>query len=150
MATNSFVWQPNLNAFQVILNPPDKEGGTPGSISMNLNGTPVNPQVTNRVYSSYKDPLPFGPNTGFGLSWWQTAPPVTNPVWNVGGPIFGAGPVVFYVQPTYKDASGAWHQYLTQPSVNGSTYTFTDPSGGGSTSIVITMINPGGGGGLSL
>ena len=64
----------------------------------------------------------------------------------------GAANTVINVTPQYKDSDSVWQKYSSAPSQSGSTYTFADPvtvQGGGSagdTSIVVTMIDPGGGG----
>ncbi len=147
---NTCNWDPSTNSFMVVLVAPDKPDGTPGSASVQLSATPVTPQVMNRVYSSYNGPPSTG--KGFGYTWWQEpptagGPPVGSPNWNVPGPAYGQDNIVFYITPTYETTPNTW-DFFSGPSAMGpgGDYTFNDPSGGGSSSIVISMIEPGGGG----
>ncbi len=144
------VWDSTTKAFQVTINAPGESGGTPGSASVQINApNPIAP-VTNRCMSSFKAPPPLVPERGFGFSWYQVPPPgdqASNAYWNVQGPAYGDPVLQFYIQPTYKAASG-WKTLLVPPNPGPEgVWTITDP--GGSTSIVISMIEPGGGG-LSL
>lgn len=140
---NSCIWDPATNAFMVTIGPPDRPALPTWNANVQLSATPPNTQVTSRVYSSYQGPPANG--KGFGYSWWQ-APPVGNQNWIVPGPAFGAAPVVFYIQPTYRTADESWHVYPGPPSHVENQWSFTDPSGGGSTSIIVTMVESGGGG----
>ena len=140
---NSCVWDPASKAFMVVIGPPNKPALPSWVANVQLSATPPNPDVTSRVYSSYKGPP--ANQQGFGFSWWQT-PPSGSQTWNVPGPAFGAAPVTFYIQPTYRTSNQAWHVYQGPPSQVENQWTFTDPVGGGSTSITVTMIESGGGG----
>jgi hypothetical protein len=144
---NSLMWDPATQSYKVTLVPPDKSGGSPGGVTTNINASPTNQQVTNRVYSSYSGPPANG--QGAGSSWWEIPPPgsnFSNPAWNIQGPAFGDPIYELYITPTYQAADGSWQFYSGPPTQSGNTYTLYEPTGGGSTSIVISMIDPGGGG----
>lgn len=144
---NTCNWDPATNSLMVTLVPPSRPNQSTGSASIQITATPLNEQVINRCYSSYSGPPASG--QGFGYSWYQAPPPGdsnSNPNWNVQGPAFGANPITFYITPTFEAPPAAWGFYTGGPSGQ---YTFNDPTGGGSSSITVTMVEPGGGG-LSL
>src|SRR5690242_11224629 len=145
---NSCVWDPATNAFKLILVPPTKPRGTSGSASLNISATFTTAEVTNRVFSSYQGPPANG--VGAGYSFWQVGPegggPVGASIWNIQGPAFGSPAKEIYIQPTYNTPVGPVgpaHQYTNAPAQNGDNYTFNDPVGEGSSSITVTMVEPG-------
>jgi hypothetical protein len=145
---NSIFWDPANKGIKVIIGDPDPVKGQ-WTANVNINNTPVNPEIPNRVSSSYKG-IPLVSSNGFNYSFWQVpaqgGKPTNSAIWNVPGPTAAGGtPVEFWIQPTYLYVNQEWNQY-GPPAVNGNTFTFNDPAGGGSTSVTIEMINPGGGG----
>ncbi len=138
-ATNTCTWNSSSSALVITLIPPGKEGASKGSASVALSCT----------QASYAKKAVDGGTNSWGSDGTGFTP------WNYVGPAFGANNTVINVTPKYKDSNGVWQKYTTAPTQSGNTYTFADPitvQGGGSagdTSIVISMIEPGGGG-LSL